>query len=103
MTPIPPDAARIMITRRKLLEILNMLYPVGMRCDALMRCVIPVEPSYDMTLLTKDVHYLVGKKYIEYVDDRIGGMPTFAAKVVTLTPAGKDIADRIVVDPTLEI
>lgn len=99
---MPPDAFRIKLLRRKLLEHLNMVYPSGMPADALCRTLISLDPTYDLDLMKKDAYYLHDKGYLEFVDEAIGGLP-FARKVARLTADGKEIADRTDSDDALEI
>lgn len=97
------DRAKIIVMRKRILENLNMMFPTGMQLDSLIRTVIPFDPTYSRQLFQKDISYLAGKKYIEYVDERIGGADSFFKKVATLTVKGKEIADGTITDEALEI
>lgn len=97
------DAAKIKIMRKRILENLNMLYPTGMQLDSLLRTVIPFDAAYSRQLFEKDITYLKSKKYIEFVDERIGGADSFYKKVADLTVEGKEIADGTMTDEALEI
>ena len=96
------ETIKIKQVRKIILSNLNMMYPSGMQMDSLYRTVLPVNLAYDEGLFEKDICYLKEKGYIEFVDDRIGGLP-FKKKVVKLTAEGKEIADRTQTDKALEI
>lgn len=97
------DAMRIKQQRRQLLTNLELFYPTPVRLDSLYRTVCHIDPTYDWPLYRKDVYYLKDKGYIDFIDDSIGGMSAFEKKVVRLTAAGKEIAERTQTDPALEI
>ncbi len=96
------EAIKIKQVRKAILQNLNMMYPTGLQLDSLYRTVLYIDLTYDESLFAKDVTYLHEKGYIEFVDDKIGGMP-FRKKVARLTPEGKEIAERTQTDPALEI
>jgi len=97
------DITRIKVMRKRILDNLNMMYPTGMQLDSLLRTVIPFDPTYSRQIFEKDIAYLAGKKYIEFVDDKIGGAGTFYKKVAVLTVEGKEMADGTMTDEALEI
>jgi len=84
-----------------MLDALNRVYPSGLQNGMLYRIVLTTDPTYDHDLLKKDLFYLKGKGYIEFIDDALGGT-VFMKKVAQLTANGKDVADKITVDATLE-
>ena len=97
------EVLKIKLARRQILEGLNMMYPTPLRLETVYRVGCGMDPSYDWTLFEKDVHYLKDKGYLGFVDDLAGIRQAFAKKVVKLTAKGKDIADRTMSDPTLEV
>jgi uncharacterized pyridoxamine 5'-phosphate oxidase family protein len=99
----PIDAIHIIQTRRLLLESLNKLYPTVLQVLSLFRVLIAFDEHYELSLLKKDLTYLREKGYIEFIDEKIAAETAFEKKCVKLTSDGKDIADRIEVDPSLEI
>ena len=96
-------AARMKQSRVQILTLLNRVYPSPLLVRTLYRVMVSMDETYEMDLLRKDVHYLRQKAYLEYVDDRLGGADAFAEKCLSLTAAGKEIADRTQTDPALEI
>ena len=97
-----PETVKIKQIRKIILQNLNMMYPSGLQNDSLYRTVLPVDLTYDIGLFKKDIIYLHEKGYIEFVDDAIGGVD-FEKKVARLTAEGKEIAERTMSDPALEI
>ena len=96
------EAFKIKHMRKLLLHNLDMMYPSGLRLDSLYRTVVIIDLTYDESLFAKDISYLSGKGYIEFVDDKIGGLP-FKKKVARLTVEGKEIAEKTQTDPALEV
>ena len=97
------EAIKIKQQRRQLLTNLDLFYPSPTRLDTLYRTVCHIDPSYEWPIYQKDIHYFNDKGWIIFVDDALGGMNTFEAKVVRLTAEGKEIAERTQTDPALEI
>ncbi len=97
------DTVKKIQVRRIILDTLNIMYPSALSMRILLHAVIPYDPHYSWQLLEKDATYLKEKKYIDFIDELIGGSNSFQGKVAKLTAGGKDIADRIKIDPTLEI
>ncbi len=98
----PIDVIKIKQARGRLLTNLNLFYPSAVRLDTLYRTVCG-DPAYNKALFEKDVTYFGQKKYIEFVDDILGGADDFYHKVVTLTAEGKEVAEGTTIDPALEI
>jgi hypothetical protein len=90
--------------RRIILESLNIVYPCAMMVRSLKFAVLSVNPVYDDDLIAKDITYLQDKKYV-VITERIGLSPLlpFEKRMVKLTAAGKEIAERTMSDPALEI
>jgi len=96
------EAIKIKQVRRVILGNLGLVYPSAMQLDALYRTVCPANPDYEHALFVKDIYYLAEKGYIEFVDDKIGGLP-FRKKFAKLTAEGKEIAEQTMTDKALEI
>jgi hypothetical protein len=96
-------AFQIKQLRRTILRNLNMLYPSGMRLGSLYNTVSCMDETYNFDLFTKDITYLKEKGYIRFVDEPLSLNPSFRSRFAVLTCDGKDIADRIAIDPALEI
>jgi len=94
----------IKIKQQRGLVIFNLghFYPTPVRLDTLYRTVC-MDETYDKELFRRDIHYLKQKGYIAFVDDKIGGLDSFDARVVILTETGKEIAEGTMTDPALEI
>ena len=97
------DVLKIKLARRQLLMYLNIMYPISLKTETLYRTMLPVFPDYEYVVFQKDIHYLVAKEFLCFIDDKFGGMPGFSNKVVGLTAKGKEIAERTQTDPALEI
>lgn len=97
------ERIRIIESRKRLLQYLDMMYPSPMKTETLYESILYVAPDYEPTLYRKDVYYLRDKGYIEFVDEKIGGFKDFEKKVIKLTAEGKEIAERTLTDPALEI
>ena len=98
-----PEAVKIKEARRNILRNLDLVYPSGLRIQALYQTVCAVDQLYDFNLFCNDIVYLKEKGYLRYIDDAFGGMDRFDNKVVKLTPDGKEIAEGTDRDPALEI
>lgn len=99
----PVDILKIKLDRRRVLEYLNIMYPSPLQVRTLYYSIINVNPVYDLSTCKKDIAYLLSKKWIEFVDEKIGGMAEFESKVIALTAAGKEIAEGTSTDKSLEI
>ena len=99
----PAEVLKIKLTRKRLLSFMNMMYPTPLQLQTLCESVSYVEPTYDPSLFQKDIIYFKDKGYVEFVDEKIGGAPSFMQKVVKLTAKGKEIAEQTQTDPALEI
>ena len=98
-----PEAAKIKQMRLFILGNLNRLYPTPLQVRTLYRVMCSFDENYGILLLQKDITYLKQKKYVEYIDEKIGGADSFQQKCVSLTAEGKEIADRTQTDNALEI
>ncbi len=96
------DIIKIKQQRGRLLTCLNLFHPTPVQLKTLYRTVCD-DPSYNRSLYEKDICYFGQKKYIEFIDERLGGSEDFDKKVVRLTAAGKEIAEGTATDPALEI
>jgi hypothetical protein len=112
-----PEALKIMQMRRLILSNLNRLFPIPLQIQTLYRVLCGFDEHYTLSLLDKDVAYLRLKDYIEFKDaaylrqkdciefinKQLGGSSSFEKKFISLTAAGKEIADNIQTDSALEI
>lgn len=89
--------------RIAILNNLNRLYPQPLMVKSLYRVLCGFDEHYSISLIQKDLTYLKQKGYVEYIDEKIGGMGEFANKFVGLTADGKEIADGTDTDSALEI
>lgn len=89
--------------RRALLTNLNLLYDTPFQTQTIWRTVCGYDPSYDFSNFRRDLAYFRDKGWLLFVDDVLGGARCFEEKVVVLTAAGKEIAERTMTDPALEI
>jgi len=90
--------------RRIILESLNITYPHPLLVRNLFHTVITVNPVYVDDMLQKDLYYLKDKGYV-LINDRVGfsDILPFEKRLVRLTAPGKEIAERTMTDPALEI
>ncbi|MBW8017076.1 MAG: hypothetical protein FVQ82_12895 [Planctomycetes bacterium] len=93
----------IIEARQRIMRSLEIVYPSGLRMKSLFLTVYTVDAMYDFSLFKKDIAYLAAKRYIQFVDDAIGGMSDIEQKVVKLTAEGLEIAQDTIDDPALEI
>jgi len=98
-----PDVLKIKISRKRILSFLNTLYPTPLQLQTIYDSSMYIDPAYDFALFAKDIAYLKAKGYIEFIDEKIGGVPEFGKKVAGLTARGKEIAERTQSDAALEI
>lgn len=98
-----PDIMIIKQQRRSLLNNLNLLYPVPFQTQTIWRTVCGYDASYDYSNYKRDLAYFRDKGWLRFVDEVIGGANSFEEKVVVLTASGKEIAERTMSDPALEI
>jgi len=94
---------KIVQARKRLLTNLNILYPSAISTEELYRTVCHLDPMYDFSLFQKDIAYFKDKRWIEFVDDRLGGFPEFRKKVIKLTADGKEIAEGTDTDRALMV
>lgn len=97
------QAVKMQQVRMMILNNLNRLYPQPLMVRSLFRVLIGFDEHYSMQLLQKDLTYLKQKGYVEFIDEKIGGMNEFANKYVGLTADGKEISDGTDTDKALEI
>jgi len=93
-------AAIIKQTRREILRALNMMYAIGPLsfesiCAALSHLELPGE-----AYVRNDVKYLCEKGYAQWTNER--PMLDWPLRLYQLTATGKELVDKITVDPTLE-
>jgi len=88
--------------RSLILDSLNMTYPAPMRTDSLNRVILGIDPTYELDLLKKDVYYLIDKGWLIFTGSELTG-DSFKCQFVKLTAEGKDIADRMITDSSLEL
>jgi hypothetical protein len=92
-------------SRQIILESLNITYPSPMMVRSLMFAIISsVNMAYNENLVLKDLTYLQDKGYLTIVE-KVGLSPIlpFEKRLVRLTAKGKEIAERTMSDPALEI
>jgi len=89
--------------RKRLLEYMDIMYPAPVKTKLLFESCVYVNPDYEPACFRKDIHYLIDKGWIEFVDEKLGGFRDFREKVLHLTASGKEIAERTREDPALEI
>ena len=87
--------------RRMLLNNLNLFYPTPVELRTLWRTVCEDE-TYEKALYKKDIAYFKQKGYIEFRGGPLAS-DDFDKKVVLLTARGKEIAEKTMTDPALEI
>jgi hypothetical protein len=80
-----------------------MMYPTPVQLGTIFDSIGYVDPAYVFSLFQKDIAYLEAKKYIEFIDEKVGGASEYRKKVCGLTAEGKEIAERTQTDPALEI
>jgi len=98
-----PEAAGIIIRRKRILQYLGVMYGIPLRLGTLYNSIVYIDPDYDFPLFQKDIKYLRDKGYIEFIDEKIGGADEYRKKVVGLTPDGKEVAEGTDFDKALEI
>ncbi len=96
------EIIKIKQQRRMLLTNLNLFYESPVLIESLWRTLCD-DPSYEYPLFKKDIFYFHQKAWLEFIDDKLGGADTFEKKVVRLTARGKEIAEKTMTDPALEI
>ncbi|HIJ66801.1 MAG TPA: hypothetical protein HPP51_00760 [Planctomycetes bacterium] len=97
------EQVKIKEVRNRLMQYLDTLYPSPVQLATLFKSMVYLYDDYELVLFKKDIAYLAAKDYIEYVDEKIGGVGKFLKKVVRLTAVGKEIAEKTQTDPALEI
>lgn len=95
---------RIRRDRRHWLAYLRLSYPRWVTCREVYVGVVDVSPDYGEDHALADLTYLVGRGYVEWrgrygLDERALTLERCECRA---TPAGCDVADRIIDDPTLE-
>ncbi len=95
------NAKRIKLTRRWMLESLELMYPTPLTMRTLFDAVLLLDEIYDIDLLKKDITYFKDKGWLRFIDIS-DPPPSFIDRVVSLTAAGKEIAERTINDPALE-
>ena len=96
------NVLKIKQARGRLLTNLNLFYPSPVTLSTLYRTVCG-DPLYNKALFAKDIKYFAQKKYIEFIDELLGGSDDFYKKVCGLTAKGKEIAEGTRIDEALEI
>jgi hypothetical protein len=97
------EAEQIKTVLRILMQCLNQSYPSKQFVKTLFNKAIYIEPTYDRVLFVKDIHYLLGKGYVEVTGNcLIKGIELFELLIV-LTPAGKEIAMQTMIDEAMAI
>jgi len=94
------NAQRIKLTRRWLPENLELMYPTPLTIRTLFNAVALLDESYDIDLLKKDIAYFKDKNWLRFIDIN-GRRDAFLDRVVGLTAAGKEIAERTRTDPAM--
>jgi hypothetical protein len=105
MTSVDERAARIKRDRRRLITTLGMCYPGWMPGEELYHILLDGNPELTRTVMVKDATYLNEKGHVMFRGE--GGIQARNVSVAhcefRLTAGGKDVADKIVIDPTLEL
>ena len=96
------SAIKIKIARHIILTNLNIICPTPAPVPMLYHLIIDADRTYDMSLLRKDIWYLEQKGYIRFFDE-LGGNENFVDRMIVLTKTGKEIAEKTMTDPALEI
>lgn len=91
--------------RNEILVALKVVFPAAMQADRLMRSLLVLFPTLDFDYFKRDLHYLVGKKYIERVEsdseqDKL--LTKWRSRWFRLSVSGLELADRCIHDPALE-
>ena len=97
------SAIKIKIARHIILSNLNIICPTPAPVRMLYHLILDADRTYDMSLLRKDIWYLEEKGYIRFFDEEFGGMENFVDRMIALTKTGKEIAEKTMTDPALEI
>jgi len=97
--------SRIKRDRRTLIGALNMVWPGSLPGEELFMIVLAVNPEYTRTFLVRDMTYLNAKGYAGFKGlHGIDAMRiTVADCAFFLTAAGTDVANQMVIDPTLDV
>lgn len=88
-------AEEIKQSRRAILDALNDIYPGSFACKSICNVFVTV----DKALIRRDLEYLLDKKYIKWTNPENNA--SWPGRKFKLTPSGKDIADKILIDPSL--
>lgn len=94
------QAKLIIQARRMILDGMNSVYTSVL----IYNLIADLVPTLEDGPLRFDLQYLIDKGYIECVNCRADArrLPPWEQRLFKLTPAGKEIADRIVFDHALE-
>ena len=95
--PSPDEirAAQIKQTRRGILDVLNMSYPVSLAFETIVGAFVDIEEHY----LRRDLTYLCDAGYVMWLNP-LKNAP-WKGRIYKLTPRGEEIASRINTDPAL--
>ena len=99
------DTKEIKRIRNEILVVLKVVYPAALQADRLFRSLLVLFPTLEFDALRRDLHYLVGKGYIEHA--RVNGqeetsLTAWRQRWFRLTTSGIELADRCIHDPALE-
>jgi hypothetical protein len=97
------DKVKIVANRRALLSNLNLFYPTAVSIESLYRTVCGYDPTYGKDLFVKDIVYFGDKGWLVFVDEALGGGGRFMSRIIRLSAAGKEVAEKTITDPAMEI
>jgi hypothetical protein len=96
------DVIKIKEHRQRVLLSLQLFYESYVQLNTLYRTLCD-DPTYSKSLFRRDITYFDQKGYLEFIDDKIGGMDDFMYKVCRLSEKGKEIAEGTRTDEALDI
>lgn len=91
--------------RNEILMALKMMYPAALQANRLMRSLLILFPTLDFDYFKRDLHYLVGKKYIERVtadSESDKSLTPWRKRWFRLSVSGLEVIDHCIRDPALE-
>ena len=93
-------AKMIKQTRREILRSLAIMYHIGpFGFEAICSALTHLELS-NVEVVKNDMTYLCERNYVRWINER--AMMPWKERMYRLTATGKDVVDRIEIDPTLE-
>jgi hypothetical protein len=100
------EAVTTQQTRRELLMVLKVVYPVALSVGVLYRSLLGAFPLMEWEYLRRDLAYLEEKGHVTWRPSPacdLVGMPEWRRRVYRLSPAGVERADRRAAERPLEV